>query len=592
MCGIFGINDSNESFVDSASRCIRHRGPDSYGKWIGGDFSFGFNRLAIIDLDTRANQPMWDEAHEIGIIFNGEIYNFKALRTELEKEYAFKTTSDTEVLIYAYKKFGPQFASMLNGMFALAIYDTAQKQVLLFRDHAGIKPLLYFYDGTTFIFASEMKAVAAALGEKKITLEYDTDAIRSYFGLGYILSPRTMYEKVQKVPRGSYLVFDIEQKKIISIAPYIAPKATATTDNELHAIIERSVLDHLIADVPVGVFFSGGTDSSLIAAILHAHNINLETFSIAVEGRDSDKPYFSEISTLLGITAHEYAFTAETFADVYETVMKNTDEPCADISIFPTYFVSKKASERVKVVLSGEGGDELFFGYNRQRPLAGARTGSMRAELSLIERLFLMLPTFKGKNFVFENLFALLGQPVAVYLLSMSPSRDLTDTAAWLSAKRALVGASHDPLYFDRDLYLENDLLRKGDLATSLASIEGRVPLLDSRIIAAAPAFENAYTDSGESKPVLKRLLTRYLPHHLVYRPKSGFGIPFSRLLAQSETVKKELEDAIVNLTAQKLLFARLPKTRSELMDRYPNLCFAIICLNRAIQNNASHAGK
>ncbi len=590
MCGIFGINEKNEPLVDAAAACIRHRGPDSYGKWIGESFSFGFDRLAIIDLDQRANQPMWDDARELAVVFNGEIYNFKELKSELEKEFQFRTTSDTEVLLYGYKKYGPAFAERLRGMFAYAIYDSKKNRVVLFRDHAGIKPLLYYFKDGIFLFGSEMKAVMRALSQKQIAPTLDRDAIQSYFGLGYILSPATMYKHVRKVPRGSYLEFDIAKKQIVAVEHFKSPGAKAKSDDELFTIIEQSILDHLIADVPVGLFFSGGTDSSLIASILHAHKVDLETFSIGVEGRDTDRKYFSEISETLGIKAHAFDFTPAEFNAVYEPVMNKVDEPCADISIFPTYFVSQKAAERVKVVLSGEGGDELFFGYARQRALARLRGARCRASLTLVEQLFLRTPTFKGKNFVFEKIFTLLRQPVSAYLLFMSPSRDLTNPAAWAAAKKSLVEQANEPLYFDRDLYLENDLLRKTDFATSLNSIEGRVPLLDPRIIAAAPAFASEYKPSAPSKPVLKRLLARFLPKELVYRPKSGFGIPLLRMLPHSEALRRDLDLAIAYLQKERLLYATLPRTREELVARYPNLCFAMISLYRALTNNASQA--
>lgn len=586
MCGIFGINEGNEALVKKASMCIAHRGPDATGTWVSDALSFGFNRLAIIDLDQRANQPMWDEAHEIGVVYNGEIYNFQELKTELEVEFTFRTTSDTEVLIYGYKKYGPRFVERINGMFACALFDARSNMLYLLRDHAGIKPLLYCEKNGVFVFGSEMKAITSALKEKGLTPTVDHEAVQAYFGLGFILSPATMYREVKKLPRGSYLVYDLAKKQIQEIMHYKSPTAPIASEDDLFAVIEQSIMDHLIADVPVGLFFSGGTDSSLIAAVLHKHGANLETFSIAVQKSEGDKKYFSDISAELGLTSHQYQFSHDEFNAVYERVMDGVDEPCADMSIFPTYFVSQKAAGRVKVVLSGEGGDEYFFGYGRQRMLAQIRNGSMKTALSVVEQCFLRTSTFKGKNLLFERALRLFRQPIGLYLLVKSPSRDLTHPHAWAAAKRALREASQDPLYFDRDLYLENDLLRKTDLATSLNSLEGRVPLLDSRITAAAAKFESAFRPSAPSKPVLKKMLARFLPDTLVYRGKSGFGMSLPAVLPHAPGLARDLDAAIPYLKDRGILYAKLPQTRAELIGRYSELCFAMVSLYRALINN------
>jgi asparagine synthase (glutamine-hydrolysing) len=592
MCGIFGINEQNQTLAEEACGCISYRGPDQHAVWADKEVSLGFNRLAIIDLDPRASQPMWDEAKEIGIVYNGEIFNFRDIKKELEREYAFRTTSDTEVLIYAYKKYGPRFVERLNGMFALALYDIPKKRLFLYRDHAGIKPLYYYDHNGVFIFGSELKTIMVSLGKKEITPAIDHEGLKTFFGLGYIPSPRTLYQNLSRLPRASLLEYDLGEKKIVRVETYESPKAEAKDENALFSLIERSILDHLIADVPVGLFFSGGTDSSLIASVLHKHKINLETFSIGVVGRDSDRKYFNEIRAHLALNSHVYDFTVKEFNDVYETIMSRVDEPNADISIFPTYFVSQKAASRVKVVLSGEGGDELFFGYNRQRIFAQLRKRHESGKLSFIDRLFLYTPSFKGKNYLFERLFVFFGNPMSSFVLSMSPGRDCTTPAAWAATKRVIAQEAKDPLYYDRDLYLENDLLRKTDFATSLNSLEGRVPLLDSRILAAAPAFEHAYTSDAPSKPVLKRMLATYLPKQLVYRGKSGFGMSLPGIIKEAPLLAKDLEEAIEFLTKRNLLYVHLPRTKAELIKRYPNLCFALISLYRTVKNNEALLGQ
>ena len=584
MCGILGINKPNQTAIQEAAQTIAHRGPDMYGEWIDEQVSLGFDRLSIIDLDKRASQPMWDDAHEISVIFNGEIYNFRELKKELEKEFRFQTTSDTEVLLYGYKKYGPQFAERLHGMFAFAVYDTRSQSLILFRDHAGIKPLLYYFDGSVFCFASEMKALLELLGSQNIKLKLDREALNIYFALGYIPSPQTLYTHIKKVPRGSYIEFDLADKRISGATPIPLPKVGVRNESELFELIERVIVEQVVADVPVGVFFSGGTDSSLIASVLHKKGIDLETFSVALPERDKDKRYFSEIAAHLKLRRNEFDFGSREFDATYEPVMSRLDEPLAETSLFPTYFIAQKARERVKVVLSGEGGDELFFGYYQQAALARLR-GRVDQNMTLLDHTYLASPDFKGKNALFQKLFAAAAQPISLYLSVSAPARDATSKDAWATGKRA-VAYVRDPLYFDRDIYLENDLLRKTDLTTSFNSIEGRVPLLDPRIVAAAPVFESAFTSGKIWKPILKRMLEHNLPKHLVNRPKSGFGLPLKTSFETSLALKRDLAEAISFLASRNLLLMHLPRSRATLIERFPNACFALVSLYRTILNN------
>ena len=590
MCGIFGITENNEALARKACKCIHYRGPDSQGIFADESVSLGFNRLAIVDLDPRANQPMWDDEKKIALIYNGELYNFKKLRKELEQEYTFRTTSDTEVFIYAYKKWGPRCVEKFLGMFAAALYDVEKKRLFLFRDHAGIKPLIYYEHDGLLVFGSEMKAVLTALRENNISPKIDSGAVQLFYALGYIPSPRTLYTHCFKLPPSSYLEYDLSAKRTVGITRYSPPASNIASEKELAELVENSVLSHTEADVPVGVFFSGGTDSSLIASILHKHKRDLETFSIRVVDRKGDERYFTEISSALKLRANVFDFSVKEFNDVYEKVMGQLDEPVGDISIFPTYFVAQKAAKKVKVVLSGEAGDELFFGYARQRALLSMRQVPQHTGLSFLEWLFLSTPSFKAKNYLFVRLFALFRNPIAFYLLSMSPARDRIQRSAWLAAKRVLA-EERDALYFDRALYLENMLLRKTDLATSYNSLEGRVPLLDPRIVSAAPRFEKVFAKDKESKPVLKRLLAKYLPEKLVYRAKSGFGMPLPSVYPHSSALQHDLDAAIVDLKARELLFVSLPTSREELVRRYPDLAFALVVLYRVLKSNGAIAG-
>nr|MBA3284073.1 asparagine synthase [Nitrosopumilus sp.] len=403
--------------------------------------------------------------------------------------------------------------------------------------------------------------------------------------LGYIPSPYSLYNEISKLPKSSYLEFDLTSRTS-KLYTYQADIPSVTSEEDYAKLIERKVLDHLIADVPVGVFFSGGTDSSLIAAILHKNNINLETFSIGIDYKNDDKHYFKEISNYLKLKSHVYSFDSKEFDEVYDEVMDKMDEPTYDNSLFPTYFVSKKAAEKVKVVLSGEGGDEFFYGYPRSLVLQNM--GSKRDySITLLDRLFFLLPAFKSKNFLFLRLFEKVGQPMSYYILHMSPARDCATLQQWKEVKKEFQRINVSPLGIDQEFYLENDLLRKTDFATSYVSIEGRVPLLDVDIIGNAHHFENKKIERGVLKSFLKKILTRYLPENMVYRNKSGFGLDMVKIFKNSSNIQADFDRALSYLK-NKGISIKMPHARDVMMRKHPHYCFALISLYRSISNNES----
>ncbi len=578
MCGIAGINLSNEPLIRKAAESLKHRGPDAAGIWCGAGISLAHTRLSIIDLDVRSHQPMWDAENKFAIIFNGEIYNYLELKKELEAGYEFVTESDTEVLLAGYIKEGVQFFSKLNGMYSFAVYDSANNEITIARDHAGIKPLYYFMDGETFAFASETRALFKMI--PPALNEIDRESISLYWVFGYIPSPRTLYKNTFVLPRSSYLKFNIASKKL-KVSQYSINTITAKDEVEIQELVERKVLSHLIADVPVGLFFSGGTDSSLIASILNKYDRKLETFSLKILGRNIDNRYFSAISSKLNLNSHVFEFSGKEFEECYEDALDSLDAPIADNSIFPTYFISKKAREKVTVVLSGEGGDELFYGYGRQRHLSKMRKLDNDGWTNL-DKLFFLLPPFKSKNKIFSYLFIFFKKPLSYYLLTMSPSRGLIDGDAWRRSKEFVKSQVSDGLELDKDLYLENDLLRKLDVATMASSLEGRVPFLDPDIMASANDVTDLYLKSNEQKPVLKRLLEKYLPKELVYRPKSGFGMNLNMFLVHSNRFNDDLDSAIIYLKKEKLCDVKI-RNKEDLIRESPNLAFAAVVLYRVL---------
>lgn len=587
MCGIIGINEKNESLIMESAELFRYRGPDAFGIFSDAQVTLGHNRLSIIDLDARSDQPLWDEAREVAIVFNGEIYNFKELRKKLSGKYHFRTASDTEALLYAYREYGEDVGRYLRGMYAFSIYDKNKKRIYLFRDHLGIKPLYYTHRDGMFAFSSEIKGITHIFKEKYGEVRLNQEGIDMYKVLGYIPSPTTLYKDVWKLERSSFLVFDTENRRIEKIASFI-PKVEEVCDvKDLADTIEQSILNHLISDVPVGVFFSGGTDSSLIAAVLHKHNINLETFSIRMGRKKEDEKYFQAIVRHLSLKSQVFDFGVKEFDEIYHEVMEKIDEPLSDNSLFPTYYLSKQAARSVRVVLSGEGGDEYFYGYPRSKILFNFSSEKCDSYITMLDRFYFATPSFFGKNRLFEKLFQAVGQPISYYLVHMSPARDLATLAEWKRTKEEFRKKGVSPMEFDPVFYLENDPLRKTDLVTSYNSIECRVPLLDPNIVLSAPYFAGIHLEGGILKASLKKILASYLPAELVYRGKSGFGMDMLSYFYKSQYLKIDLHRAIKFLSEQGIVDMKWKEDDiGRAIEKYPNFCFSLISLFYAMRNN------
>lgn len=561
MCGILGSTHTSQESLSRAAPCIAYRGPDATGFFMDGSFGMAHHRLSIIDVDSRSSQPMIDPETGITISYNGEIYNFEELRASLKTAYSYKTESDTEVLLHAYREMGTAFLPKLRGMFALAIYDPRNASVVLARDHAGIKPLYWANVSGTLLFSSEVKGVAALMRESNTTPTIDHKSLSLALQYGYIPPPLTLIEGVSSVAPGTCLIWDLETNSVRSIEEW-KPEVSPTT---LPEALSDAVGEHLVSDVPVGLFFSGGVDSSLILRELQKLGAALQTFTLVQAGKDVDVVAAREIASLLELPAPtEVVLTPDSFAEAYARVMDRIDEPLADTSIFPTTLLALRAAKDVKVVLSGEGGDELFYGYERQRVLSGMT--HMDSEVTLLDRLYLSTPHFPGKNRAFLFFYQLSKQPISYYLLLLSPTQRLRDLPAFALAKRHAASATSIPEHMDRMLYLEGNLLRKLDMATSYASIEGRVPLLDPRLYAISDTLiPKEQFDSSGGKRQLRSLLMEKLPTSLVNRPKSGFGMwraPFitehvpyqedvARGVALLHTLGHDVPDAKVLLRTQ-----------------------------------------
>lgn len=544
MCGILGSTHTSQESLSRAAPCIAYRGPDATGFFMDGSFGMAHHRLSIIDIDARSSQPMVDTETGITISYNGEIYNFEELRASLISSYSYQTASDTEVLLHAYREMGTDFFPKLRGMFALAIYDPRDMSVVLARDHAGIKPLYWSNVSDTLRFSSEVKGIAALMRESGTTPSIDHTAVSLALQYGYIPPPLTLIEGVSSIRPGTCLIWDLETKTVRNVREW-QPEVSPMT---LPQALRDAVSEHLVSDVPVGLFFSGGIDSSLILRELQACGAPLQTFTLQQAGKDVDVVAAREIASLLELPSPtEVVLTADSFAEAYTRVMDRIDEPLADTSIFPTTLLALRAAKDVKVVLSGEGGDELFYGYERQRVLSAMT--HMDSDVTLLDRLYLSMPHFPGKNRLFLYAYRILKQPISYYLLLLSPTQRLQDLRAFALAKRHAATATTIPEHMDRTLYLEGNLLRKLDMATSYASIEGRVPLLDPRLYAISDVLvPKQQFDSSGGKRQLRSLLMEKLPASLVNRPKSGFGMWRAPFIAEHVPYQEDVARGVALL--------------------------------------------
>jgi asparagine synthase (glutamine-hydrolysing) len=358
MCGIVGyLNIDREDLASSMIDTLIHRGPDDRGVFFDKSIRLGLghSRLSILDISMLGHQPMWSSDRQICLVFNGEIYNHLEIRERLKGKYTFKSTSDTETIIYAYQEYGIDCFRMFEGMFALAIYDYQSSKLILCRDRLGKKPLYWFFDGEHFVFASELKALMKSEYFKK---EIDIDSVSKYLIYDYVPTPFTIWKDVFKLEPATYMIFDgkrIEKNKFWDINKPIVNETFDNAKKNIDSMLDRSVSSRLISDVPLGIFLSGGLDSSTILYYAKRHRDSIDTFSIGFNEKSFDESaYAKEVSRYFGTNHHEKIFSEKECASSIFEVLSKVDEPVADASIIPTYLLSKFTSEYVTVSLGGE----------------------------------------------------------------------------------------------------------------------------------------------------------------------------------------------------------------------------------------------
>jgi asparagine synthase (glutamine-hydrolysing) len=573
MCGISGFADFNKKtgreILEKMNRTMAHRGPDGEGYGIYTNnkavVGLGHRRLSIIDLTEGGSQPQ--TYNHLHITFNGEIYNYAEIKKVLEdKGHQFHSHSDTEVILHAYAEWGSAALQQFIGMFAFVIYDEQNNKVFACRDRAGVKPLFYYWQDGVFLFASELKAL---LQHPDFTKEINIDAAAVFMQLGYVPTPNCIFKGTYKLKPGHFLEVDIENRAVKTTqywSVYDAynkptlkidlPEAIAETEKLLTSAFQY----RMVSDVPVGVFLSGGYDSSCVTALLQKDSTEkIKTFTIGVPDAGlNEAPYAKDIAAHLGTDHTEYYCTEKEALEIVPQLPFFYDEPFADSSAIPTSLVSKIAREKVTVALSADAGDEIFAGYNRYDYLMkyGKKLKSIpgfmrKAAAAMMDVVPADSIPVLNKKYLFhsryEKVKTLLKNPSEQnILMSLSKQMDADDIADLFKKtiielpsafdSKELSDENYSPLNYmmaiDYETYLLDDILQKVDRATMSVSLEGREPFLDQRVIEWAAQLPMEYKyNNGNKKFIIKEIVHKYLPHAMMDRPKMGFGIPIASWL-------------------------------------------------------------
>jgi asparagine synthase (glutamine-hydrolysing) len=577
MCGITGITYFNtEREIDPAilknmTDVIAHRGPDDEGFYINKNVGLGFRRLSIIDLNT-GHQPLWNEDQSIWIIFNGEIYNYRELQNELLKSgHTFRTKSDTETIVHLYEQYGVDCLKHLRGMFAFAIWDNNKQQLFCARDRFGIKPFYYYKDNEKFVFGSEIKAILKC---ENIDRTLSPEALDSYFAFGYITSDLSIYKNIKKLQPAHYLLVSFKDMVTVHSRRYWEiefnpdfSRSQSQWEEEIRECLSETVRQHMISDVPLGAFLSGGIDSGSVVSMM-AMNTNrpVKTFSIGYKNEAfSELKYARQVAEKYGCEHHEEVLEPESIS-LLPKLVKAYDEPFADSSAVPTYHVAKLARQFVTVALSGDGGDELFAGYNNYRYYENISKsvlnfnsatfnkilwGSMHAMLpGNMSGKFLTYNLSKGKTagFAFVNMW---NEHERNRLLIYKDSQSDFSYASELYKKKILNSVvARDYVtnmqYLDMKTYMVDDILTKVDRASMINSLEVRVPLLDHKFAELTFRIPRTMKMNGSGqKFIFKQAMARYLPGDLLKLSKKGFGIPISVWFKKD--LKEYIEDTLVS---------------------------------------------
>lgn len=569
MCGINGFNFKNQELILKMNQLTRHRGPDATDFWLGENISLGHNRLSIIDLSPRANQPMGDAQKQVVIVFNGEIYNFHELRKELEKKYSFQSQSDTEVVIYSYLEYGKDCVKKFNGIFAFAIWDVRRRELFLARDKMGIKPLYYYWDGDRFVFSSEIKAILA----HNVSRQVDEEAFNLYFQLLYIPEPHTMFQGIRKLPAASHLTFKdggMSIKKYWEVDDFSNLTSFNGAKVQIGDLFRDSVRQQLVSDRPLGVYLSGGLDSTaVLGAVSEFHQGSVKTFSVGF--KDSQDPEkFNADFLLARKTAefystdhHELLIGSEDIKNNLEKIVWHLDEPNFNPTAGAIFLLSQLAKQTVAVVLGGDGGDELFGGYPRYYYSAWISMAQCLAP-AMIRGLIsskLNLPVNEQRIAAFLcQKPGLLAKVISGQVLNQGAAIEYLQQK-YFNLCNPVRDFEKQFMNLDRQSWLVDESLMRTDKMTMAFGLEERVPILDYRLVELANRLPTRWKISllrnrpknFQGKLIWREAIKNYLPPHILNQKKRGWFTPMAKWLRGG--LRQPVEEILFDHSAEDSFF-------------------------------------
>ena len=571
MCGICGFSWNDEALIRKMADRIVHRGPDQEGFFCTDGMSLGFRRLSIIDLSENGSQPMFNEDNTVCLVFNGEIYNFQELRPQLEaKGHRFRSNTDSEVILHGYEEYGIDVVNHLRGMFGFALYDTARKRLLLARDRIGIKPLYYTEQNGRLVFGSEIKSI---LQDPGVERRVNHQALYDYLGFEFVPSPETMFAGISKLPAGHLLVWENGRAEVtrywdLSFRPAAPMPSFGEAVEQLRAHLDAAVKSHLVADVPLGVFLSGGLDSSCLVALMRRHISGpLKTFTIGYEDKTFSELDYAQIVADHCQTEHRVLRLDSLKPAYVEETLYHLDEPMTDLSTVPLYLLCKQAREHVTVCLSGEGADESFAGYDRfKASRLNARYFSLLPKVvrqQLVGRMARLLPDQPQKKGVINMLKRFVegatlpedGQHLRwQYFLNTTLEQGLFQPGfrAQINADPFWQVREHNSrcdardqvnreIYLDMRFMMTDSVLMKVDRMSMASALEIRVPLLDHVLVEFLASLPGDWKlNKMTTKYIFRSALEGLLPDKIVHRGKQGYSLPVKHLL------RGELRDYMV----------------------------------------------
>ena len=556
MCGIAGYYSERafgEEVLKAMTRALRYRGPDAEGFFNAERIHFGHRRLSVIDVAGSA-QPLFNEDHSVVLVFNGEIYNFQSLRKDLVAAgHRFRTHGDSEVLVHAYEEYGHGMLGKLSGMFAFAIWDKARQSLFVARDHLGVKPLYYYWDGSVFVFGSELKAI---LPHPAVKRDIDLDALGLYLECQYIPAPRSVYSFIKKLRAGHFLV--LQQGKLRETSYWVPDYSQKLDVSEREAIdlveaeLRKSVASMLVSDVPLGAFVSGGIDSGLVAALMtDCLGRPVDTFNLGFAGTTllSEHEEAKTVAQHIGSRHHALMIEPGAVLNAFESWVEVFDEPFGDQAALPTLLLSQLTRQHVTVVLTGEGADEMFAGYSnyRKRVREERLVSILGAKWSPLPHIIPHLPPLMRKDRILKavarprsrryvtipNIFdESLRQSLLTDAFRRRLTEQMSDYADGFYHECNSAYYIDKIMYLDARLWLPDDLLTKVDRATMAYSLEARVPYLDHRFVETCARLDPHLKQRDKTqKYILKKVAEKYLPRQIVHRPKQGFVMPLHQWL-------------------------------------------------------------